>query len=287
MNTHLLRFFTLFIFGVCVLMPAYSITNQKDTTFSPYYVNYWVTGTICGVGILVNSTGISNVMHKKDLSQSEMAGINRGALNGFDSWALDLDPTQIKTYNSYSNTINTTLILLPALLLFDKNIRSDWLDILLMYTEVTFITSNFFNYSFLGPSYQSRFRPITYYNQLTYDERRTGNNRNSFYSGHVASAAAITFFMAKVYSDYNPEIGDNKYLLYAAALVPPLITGYCRVKSLNHFPSDVMVGLAIGALMGIVIPEFHRIQTDNVKVNLYSENESTGISVHWQTNFLK
>ena len=287
MNAHLLKLLTLAFFCICLVKPIYSQSPERDSSFSPYYVNYWVTGTICGVGILVNSTGISNVMHKKDLTQSEMAGINRRALNGFDSWALNLDPNQVKTYNGYSNNINMALIASPTLLLFDKNIRHDWLDILLMYTEVTFITSNFFNYSFLGPSYQSRFRPITYYNQLSYEERRTGNNRNSFYSGHVASAAAITFFMAKVYCDYNPQIGNNKYLIYAAAAVPPLITGYFRVKSLNHFPSDAMVGLAIGALMGIVIPEFHRIQPDNLKLSFFSENESTGISMLWQPNFLK
>ena len=126
-----------------------------------------------------------------------------------------------------------------------------------------------------------------YYDQLSYDEKKSGENRNSFYSGHVATVAASTFFMAKVYSDYNPGIGNNKYLLYGAATIPPLILGYCRVKALKHFPSDVAVGIGMGALVGIIVPELHRFHEKDISLGLYSSSEATGIAMTWRTDFFQ
>jgi membrane-associated phospholipid phosphatase len=79
----------------------------------------------------------------------------------------------------------------------------------------------------------------------------------------------------------------KKYLLYGAAAIPPLFEGYLRMKALFHFPSDIFVGFGIGALCGILIPEFHRIKIENVSLGLYSSPEGTGINLKWQPNFLK
>ena len=100
-----------------------------------------------------------------------------------------------------------------------------------------------------------------YYDYFTYQQRKGGNQRNSFYSGHVANATAATFFAVKVYSDYHPEIRNKKYLLYAIASVPALFNGWLRIKALAHFPSDVLAGYMIGGLFGIVVPELHRIKS--------------------------
>ena len=93
--------------------------------------------------------------------------------------------------------------------------------------------------------------------------------------------------MTKVFCDYHPEIGNKKYLLYAAATIPPLLLGYFRVKALRHFPSDVMVGTAIGALCGILIPEIHRIRSKKISLGLYSSPEATGLSLKWEPDFRK
>jgi len=152
------------------------------------------------------------------------------------------------------------------------------------------ITNNLYEYSFLGPTFQGRLRPVVYYDTSEYisiDTKMNGANRNSFYSGHTATATAAVMFMVKVFTDYHPEIGANKYLLYTAAAVPSLFLAYSRVKSLSHFPSDVMVGFGVGVLCGIIIPEFHRINDKDISLGLYSSPESTGITMTWKTNFLK
>ncbi len=267
--------------------PLFSQTVSSDDSFHPYHINYWVTGAIIGVGLTTNYIGIPKVLNKAEISRTEISALNRDIIGSIDSWALRQDPAQLDKYENYSNYAMPVFILMPALLMFDKKIRKDWSDVLLMYVETMSITPNIYEWSFLGPTFQNRFRPVTYYEQLSYEARKSGNNRNSFYSGHVASIAASSFFMAKVYSDFNPEIGNNKYLLYGAATIPPLILGYLRVRALKHFPSDVFVGLGVGALCGILIPELHRFQDKNVKLGLYTSPEGTGLAVQWQPDFLK
>lgn len=287
MKTSQLKFFILAIFCFCLGKQVHAESPASDSSFHPYKVNYWVSGSICGVGVVTNFIGIPRVLGKDEVSPAELLALNRGVINSIDSWALKQDPTKVDAFENYSTYTLAVGLALPAFLMFDKQIKRDWSDALLMYMETMTITINIFEWSFLGPSFQNKFRPITYYDQLTYDQRNSGSYRNSFYSGHVATLAASTFFMAKVYSDYNPGIGDNKYLLYGAATIPPLILGYCRVAGLMHFPSDVMVGIGVGALVGIIVPELHRLEGKNISLGLYSSPEATGIAMKWQTNFSK
>ncbi|MHB8580832.1 MAG: phosphatase PAP2 family protein [Ignavibacteriaceae bacterium] len=283
-------FFNYIIISFAVMglaRPVYSQSAESDSSFHPYYVNYWVSGSIIGVGAVANILGIPESQNKSVISPLEFQTLNKSIINNIDSWALKQDPSKTAAFENYSTYALVSTVVLPAILIFDKRIRHDWLNILLMYAETMSITTNIYEWSFLGPTFQNKFRPITYYDQVTYDQKNAGTNRNSFYSGHVAVAAAATFFMAKVFCDYNPGIGNNKYLIYGAAAIPPLILGFFRVKALMHFPSDVMVGLGLGALVGIIIPELHHLPERNMSLGVFSTNESTGIAITWQPNFLK
>jgi hypothetical protein len=250
-------------------------------------VNYWVTGSLIGVGLTTNYLGVNRIFHKPELSLLEIQTLNKDIVYSIDNWALTQDPTSRQKFANYSNYAVVCTVVLPVFLLFDKQIQRDWADVLLMYVETMSITPNIYEWSPLGPTFQNRVRPLAYYDQLTYDERKSGSNRNSFYSGHDGVVTASTFFMAKVYIDYHPEIGDNKYLLYGAAAIPPLIMGYFRVRALAHFPSDVLVGMGVGAMCGILIPELHRFKDKNISVGLYSSIEGTGVTLKWQPDFLK
>jgi PAP2 superfamily len=265
---------------------AYSQSLPDDLSSHPYLVTYWVSGSLIGVGAVANILGIPQSKGKKEISLDEIQSLNTSSINSIDSWALRQDPTKISLYENYSDYTIAVSVMLPGFLLFDKQIKRDWLDVLMMYAETMSLAPNIYEWTPLGPAFQNKFRPVTYYTQLSYEQKKSEDNRNSFYSGHVATVAASTFFMAKVYSDYNPEIGNNKYLLYGAALVPPVILGYFRVAGLKHFPSDVMVGVGVGALVGIIVPEIHRLQNRNVSFGLFSSPEESGFAVTWQPNFL-
>lgn len=90
------------------------------------------------------------------------------------------------------------------------------------------------------------------------EQRLDHRNSNSFYSGHTANTAMASFFMAMVYADMHPELGSKRWWLCGAAVVPPALAGYYRVQAGKHFPSDVLIGAAMGAAKGILVPELHR-----------------------------
>lgn len=71
---------------------------------------------------------------------------------------------------------------------------------------------------------------------------RPNGGAHSFPSGHTASTFAFATIVAEQYHD-NPLIGIGAY--GAATAV-----GLSRIGGLNHYPSDVLVGAAIGTLIG-------------------------------------
>ena len=155
-----------------------------------------------------------------------------------------------------------------------------------MYAETHAVTFSLYNFSPFGPAFQNKLRPIVYYN-LPEEEINSGNNRNSLYSGHVASATAATFFAAKVYNDYHPEFSfAKKYLIYTAA-IPPLVQSYMRVKALKHFPSDILIGFIVGATCGVVVPEMHRFKKQAIRygVEMNPYGQGAGLTLRWQPGY--
>lgn len=80
---------------------------------------------------------------------------------------------------------------------------------------------------------------------------------NSFYAGHTAATAAATFFVAKVYHDFNPSSTARPYIWAAAAIVPVAV-GYLRIRAGKHFSSDNIIGYAVGSSIGILVPELRK-----------------------------
>jgi hypothetical protein len=277
--------------------PADSTIKTNDSTIKHvkpikplktkiYNVNYFVSGSIIAVGMVGDLFAIPRLKSKASLSDSELLFANSDAqknlINPVDRWSLK-QPTSNRTlWKKISDDGEIVIYLLPSLLMIDKNIRKDWLHLLFMYVEGHTITFTFYNYSPLGPYFQNRYRPAVYYSQLGPEAQKNSNNRNSFYSGHVASCAYTTFFMVKVYCDYHPNMGAGKYLLYLAAIVPPALMGYFRIRALDHFPSDDAVGFALGAVLGIAIPALHKYPCHKyISLGMVTSPDVVGLSISW------
>lgn len=273
---------------LCLVNTMDAQTTARDTARHPYHVNYWVSGGILAVGLVAEKIGVPWISSKRPISIAEYQAVDRNDVTAIDRWALNQDPSNMSHYVQLSDHVLAGIVVLPIVALLDHDIRHDWLDVLLMYLETVVLTNNTYLYAPFGPTFQNRLRPVVYYDALGDSEVRTrGSNRNSFYSGHVASAASASFFTAKVFCDYHPELGWKKYLVYAAAAVPPLALSYVRLKALSHFPSDLAVGMGLGALYGILVPEMHRISMDNASLGMYSSFEGTGIRLTWRPNMEK
>ena len=195
--------------------------------------------------------GFSKIYSKDPIPQEDILSLKKENLNVFDRWAADVYHPKAE---GPSDALFYGAMPLPLLLLVDKNIRKDAAKIGLLYLEAMSITG----IAYTGSNYLvNRFRPLAYNPAVPMEERREGGSTNSFIAGHVALVATSTFFTAKVYSDYNPD-SQFKYVLWGAAIASTGATAYLRHRSGKHFPTDLLVGTAVGTLSGILVPHFHK-----------------------------
>jgi len=282
-------------FRIEVDSPVVTTNGARDTLPLPlppppgtrahlYRMNYWYSGSFIAAAAVGNVIAIPRLIKNKPaISDAEIAALNPLVVPAFDRWALRQNIGSTERPDKISDYILNGAILGSGLALgLDRAIRKDALRIAVLYVETQAITFSLYNFSFFGPFFQNKYRPVVYYESVPIGARRDGNNRNSFYSGHVASAAAATFAAAKIYSDYHPELGGKRFLLYGAAAVPPLAVAYLRVRALKHFPSDNLVGLLIGGATGLIVPELHRFKKQAIKVSAVSTPVGPGLCFTWK-----
>lgn len=274
----LIFFFCAFTAGSQVPQDS-MVLNSASPKAKPhlYHINYWVTGAISVVGTVGDMIAIPSILHaKKPITDAEFAALNLSSVNGIDRWSLQQNPSSRNAFYKASDIALPVIIVASgAALALDNKVRQDWGNIMLMYYEMHAINFTLYNYSPFGPAFQNKFRPYAYYSEFPIEDRRSGGSRNSMYSGHVSESIASTYFFVKVYGDYHPEIGKKIYLYYAIATVPPLIEGYFRIRALAHFPSDIFMGLVIGGVTGIVVPELHRYKDRKFHLTLSTPPGST------------
>lgn len=182
----------------------------------------------------------------------KIESLRTSSIPRFDRWAADVysekaaDVSDLFFYGSMP---------LPVLaMLADGKMRKDFGKLAFLYLEAMSVTGVLYS----GSSYlTSRYRPYAYNPEASMTLRTRGGAKNSFFAGHVALVGTSTFFIAKVFADYHPD-SKVKWIPYTLASVATAATGYLRHRGGRHFPSDILVGTAVGPLVGILIPHFHK-----------------------------
>jgi len=235
-------------------------TNGQDSTAihkKVYNIKYKIDVPLTASMFALNFYGFSRLSQKSTLDSLEVLALDQN-----DVWAFDRSvfsqsypaPSNTYTISDYGLWIS---YLSPALLFIDKKIRKDWLDITILYLETQSINLNI--YLWAGPVFTTRVRPLVYMEEESWEYKLGTETTDSFFSGHVAMVAGASFFIAKVLSDYHPELGAKKWWLFGGALIPPAFVGYFRYRGFMHFSTDLILGLAVGAAVGISAPQLHKI----------------------------
>lgn len=247
-----------------ILVIAHLAGQTDSLTYKVYHINYAielpVTVTISATAL----TGFGVVDKKPPLDSLTILGLDANNINRFDRSAIWQDPVFAPTARKISDVSLGISQALPFFLLLDKQIRQDWGNVILMYIETQAIVGNLYSWGCVV--HVDRNRPLVYNPNVPWEERAGKRTRNAFYSGHTSMATSASFFAAKVYCDYHPELGNKKYLVYTLALIPSLSTGFFRYKGMKHFPSDVLTGMAVGACAGILVPHLHKKMNSNLAI---------------------
>jgi membrane-associated phospholipid phosphatase len=219
----------------------------------------------------------TKIYSKESSTLAEIAALNKEDINGFDRWGADVYSEKAATSSDY---FFYGAMPMPILLMLDKDIRKDAAKIGFLYLETMSITGLLYT----GAVYmKDRYRPYTYNPNAPMDVRTGGGAKNSFFAGHVALVGTSTFFVAKVFGDYHPT-SKLKPVLYGIAVVATGGTGYLRHRGGKHFPSDIIIGTAVGTLSGILVPHFHKnklIKNEALSITPFA-GRSNGLSLTYK-----
>lgn len=237
-------------FSISVLSPLSMFAQPRKV--SSYAINPIVDIPVSlGFGA-ASLGGLLFILKKEPTVDSAYAvSLTPSMVNRFDRGATHHyiagrgTPSNIALYSSYS---------LPLFLLLDKSVRSEALKIGLLYVETMAVMGATYT---IGVGLMKRNRPYMYNQNVPLSQKMKKGEKDSFFAGHIASAATASFFAAKVFNDYHPD-SPWRYVIWGAALVPPVVVGYYRYIEGMHFPTDIIAGTIIGGAIGIVVPEIHR-----------------------------
>lgn len=243
---------------------------SNATAQSPYELNKGNEATLLSFGTTINIAGLFTTAQTSPLSIDEINRVSKSEINRFERFAVDnWSPKSAR----WSDLLLGAFIALPATFYFNEETRNDDQIISVLYAEVLLVS---YGLTRLTKGFAQRIRPFVYNPDpgIPLSKKQEKDAKLSFFSGHSSVSFASAVFTATVFSDYFPN-SKWKYPVWGAALSGAALTGLLRVQAGKHFPTDVLVGAAVGGLTGYLIPRSHRINSSqNVNVTPgYGQNQ--------------
>jgi len=163
----------------------------------------------------------------------------------------------------------------------------------IMYTEAIAIIQSLTGATKIGVR---RPRPIDYV-------RCSGDNASSpgcddtdlqlsFFSGHASTTGAIVGVASYLAFVRSGVRSPRPWITLGVGLLATAFVSYERVRSGEHFPTDVIMGALAGGAVGVLVPHFHRLphyhehelEAPPVLIG-YAPNTQGGGSVNVQVRF--
>lgn len=248
---------TYFFFILFIVFHLNTFAQNKNE--SPYETDLLKDGIWITAGVGLNVAGVLLIQNKPELTDAELNALSKDDIWGVDRWAAGNYSEQA---NSDSYIPMFTSFALPLALLLNKNERSNAGQLSVLFIESMATTGALFS---ITAGLVQKSRPLVYNTSLEVEERIGNDEQRSFFAGHTAATASATFFAAKVFNDFNPD-SPWKPVVWGVAAAIPATVGYLRIRSGKHFLTDNLIGYAVGAASGIIIPEIHKKKNKNIEI---------------------
>ena len=191
----------------------------------------------------------------------EIAALDRSSVNRFDrpatwNWSQDWQDTSDGARNGL--VVATGLaIFIPVML------DARWAEAAILGVMVAETAALTYGVGNLMKVAAQRRRPYLYNDAFTVEERtelarESGDGNLSLPSGHTSVAFAAAAFLSTTYADLHGSTGTSKWI-WASSLGVASLVGVARVEGGKHFPTDVLIGAAMGATIGHLVPRLHRM----------------------------
>ncbi len=236
------------------MSPPY-IAAQEGEAPSPYTSGWLRDGLILSGSFGVGITASALNDEIAPLTEQEVLALSKDDINWLDrATASNYSPDISHT----SDVLLGVTLALPITLAFDGRMNDDVGTLGLMYFETLMFATFLPSY---GKGGVKRTRPFVYVPEAPMVDKLTPEARRSFFSGHACLAFSSAVFFATVYGDYYPNSTWKPYI-WVGSLTAATLVGAGRHFSGAHFPTDIIVGAAVGSLVGWGIPYLHRVDSD-------------------------
>jgi membrane-associated phospholipid phosphatase len=190
------------------------------------------------------------------------------------------DRTAISNYSvaakNTSNIFGYASFALPAIFLIGSDTRRDFGKIALIWGEVIAVNAGL---TTISKHALKRPRPYVYSTKENTFSKSSKGAQASFVSGHTSVMASNLFFLARTFSVYHHNSKLKPYV-WGICITAPAIMGHLRVKAGVHYPTDVIAGYALGAAVGLLIPELHK-KRDNYQLTVIPVDNGIGFQVQF------
>ncbi|GAB2769475.1 phosphatase PAP2 family protein [Salinimicrobium soli] len=257
---------------LCLFLSFSTIAQFDSTQDSPYKTSWKKDGIWLGTSLGLNAVGFVLVQNIEPLTEAQVQALDKDDVPKIDRWLAgrySKEADDLSYYPFYGS------FAVPFIMMLTDDYRGHAGQLSLLFVESMATTGALFTIT-AGSIHRSR--PLTYNEDLPFDQRSEGSSRRSFFAGHTAATASATFFAAKIFNDFNPDSAARPYVWTAAALIPAWV-GYLRSKAGKHFLTDNILGYGIGALSGILIPELHKKEDPDFSFYPSYGKEYKGVSL--------
>jgi len=189
-------------------------------------------------------------------------------INRFDRWAAGLyDPA----WGRVGDIATASTLAAPLVTVFLYEGWSNGSNDSVVLAEAALMTSAL---QVLTSYAVERPRPRVYGDEASFESRSDANAARSFFSGHTANTVSVSMTALDTFQRLGqPGIG---WAMFGVGMAGSTLVGVSRVAAGSHFPSDVLVGAAVGAGVGLALPALH---DTNVRIVPLAGSDHAGLLV--------
>ncbi|HNX59070.1 MAG TPA: phosphatase PAP2 family protein, partial [Spirochaetota bacterium] len=246
--------------------------NQASDDF-PYAMSLQREIVFFGTGGILTAGAYYSARRVDAPTTREVEKLNRKNVNRFDRSATYNNSKRAEKL-SYAGHYAFPVAL--SLMYFDDRVRREWSTIPVMYLEGLIICN--MGITDLTKNIVQRKRPYLYNTDLSVQERvdKGVDGKSSFFSGHTSFNFYSATFLTKVFWDMNPDSG-YRYLVAGSTYAIASFVGYMRYKAGKHYPTDILVGAVVGALIGYTVPSLHHDNNHEMTISPLMDGNSYGL----------
>lgn len=228
-------------------------------------------------GLTLNIAGGSFI---SDIRPTDVSNLSKNDVPVFDRFATDYYSKKLSRYSDYTAKAASGTALILALPFKDGINRDNISAVATDFIIILEAGSISMGLTQCSKGLFKRERPYVYNDAVSLRKRKSRDAELSFWSNHTAHAFTTAVATGYLFQNRYPESSFKKPV-WAFGLTCATATGILRVKSGNHFPSDVIAGAAVGSLTGWLIPRLHKSGNSDISLSP-SVNGTEGILISFK-----